>query len=279
MTDVTQTAREMGWRPREEFRGDPEKWVDAETFVSRGEHYIPIINADRRKLREKAEELEAGLRETRDLLRASQEAIEELKKYHADDTRRQVEAARKQLIEQLKEARDSGDVDAELKLQRQLNKAEAALEAEPPAPSPAPAAAPAPVKDPDFEAWLAENQWFTTSPRKRGLAMGVADEIKSDPATKHLTGKAFYQKLSEELEKEPGFGGDRPDKVSGGRPNGGSAPSSGGSRTRTYADLPSDAKAACDQQERRLVGPGRAFKDQAAWRAYYTQTYFAGEQE
>ena len=85
---VETAAREMGWRPLAEFRGDAEKWVDAETFVSRGEHYLPIIKADRDKLQAKNAELEASLAETKRLVQASQEAIEELKSYQSAETGR-----------------------------------------------------------------------------------------------------------------------------------------------------------------------------------------------
>ena len=35
-------AREMGWRPKEEWQGEPEKWRDAKEFVERGELYGKI---------------------------------------------------------------------------------------------------------------------------------------------------------------------------------------------------------------------------------------------
>ena len=33
MADVEARAREMGWKPQEEFHGDPSRWVDAEAYV------------------------------------------------------------------------------------------------------------------------------------------------------------------------------------------------------------------------------------------------------
>ena len=45
MSDIEQTARDMGWRPQEEFRGEASKWVDAQTFVSSGENFLPILRA------------------------------------------------------------------------------------------------------------------------------------------------------------------------------------------------------------------------------------------
>ena len=59
ITQVTQTentnpydkqAREMGWRPKEEWEGEPEKWRDAKEFVERGELYGKIDSSWQCKL-------------------------------------------------------------------------------------------------------------------------------------------------------------------------------------------------------------------------------------
>lgn len=35
-SDAEKVARSQGWRPKEEYKGNPNDWVDAETFVERG---------------------------------------------------------------------------------------------------------------------------------------------------------------------------------------------------------------------------------------------------
>ena len=276
-TEVEQAAREMGWRPRDEFRGDTAKWVDAETFVSRGENFIPILRADREKLRGENAEIKSALAETKTLLQASQEAIEELKRYHTEDTARQVEKARKDLVKQLKEARDSGDVEAEVTIQDELARIRTAQAA--PAPKPAAAPSPtasAPPTDPDFTAWLANNTWFATSPRLRGLTLGIAEEFRAkEPA---LKGKAFYERLDVEMAEylDPPSRGSS--KVEGSRTSGSRGSNSSSGRARSYSDLPAEAKQACDSYASKLVGPGRVHKDLASWQAAYTKDYFAGEQ-
>lgn len=275
--DIEQAAREMGWRPQEEFRGDPSKWVDAETFVSRGENFIPILRKNRETLREENAEIKRRLDETNAMLAASQEAIAELKKFHTEDTARQVEKARKDLVKQLREARDAGDVEGEVAIQDELAKIRSATADTPkPTDPPKPASAPAPATpDPAFTAWEAENKWFRDTPRLRGLALGIAEELRAKNAS--LVGKAFFDKLSEEMEPylNPEPPGRPASKVGGGRgsPAGGAA----GARQRTYADLPQEAKDACANWSRKLVGPGRAYKDEASWQAYYAQQYFTGE--
>lgn len=273
-TEVEQAAREMGWRPQAEFRGDAGKWVDAETFVSRGENFIPILRADREKLRGEVNETKAALTETQRLLQASQESIAELRRYHTEDTARQVDKAKKDLIKQLKQARDDGDVDAEVEIQDELAKIRTAQAA--PAPKPAPAAAaPAPATaDPDFTAWAADNAWFATNPRLRGLTLGIAEELRSKQPG--LKGKAFYEAIDAEMVEylDPPARGS--DKVQGGRGPSNGGGGSGG-RQKTYADLPADAKAACDGYAGKLVGPGRVHKDLASWQAAYAKDFFAGE--
>ena len=277
----------MGWRPKEEFRGDTSKWVDAETFVSRGENFIPILRADREKLRGEVAETKAALSETQRALKASQEAIEALQQYHAEDTARQVEKAKKDLVKQLKQARDEGDVEAEVEIQDELTKIRTA-QAAAPAPAPlmrvsvtpvsaaaGPAAPAAPAVDPDQAVWLEANTWFKTSPRLRGLAMGVAEELRAKQPT--LKGKAFYEAIDAEMEEyldPPSRGAD---KVQGGRGPSSSSSGSSGGRKKTYADLPADAKSACDGYASKLVGPGRAHKDLASWQAAYAADYFSGE--
>src|SRR5690554_7872209 len=39
---VESKAREMGWRPKEEYDGDPETWVDAKEYVGRKPLYDEI---------------------------------------------------------------------------------------------------------------------------------------------------------------------------------------------------------------------------------------------
>lgn len=46
---VEARAREMGWRPKDSWKGDPEKWRSAEEYVKRGEEMLPILQAELRK--------------------------------------------------------------------------------------------------------------------------------------------------------------------------------------------------------------------------------------
>ena len=59
MSDVEQRARDMGWVPKEEFRGPEENWKSAEDFVRIGENYMPVLKERLGKLEETIGELRA----------------------------------------------------------------------------------------------------------------------------------------------------------------------------------------------------------------------------
>lgn len=66
VTSAEINARALGWRPQEEFRGDPEKWVDAQTFIERGEQVMPLLKAQNKKLKREMDEIKATLKEFKD---------------------------------------------------------------------------------------------------------------------------------------------------------------------------------------------------------------------
>lgn len=49
-------ARFSGWTPKEEFKGDPERWVDAGEWNDRADHIMPILKTNNKKLESAAVE-------------------------------------------------------------------------------------------------------------------------------------------------------------------------------------------------------------------------------
>ena len=66
--DYEAEAKEMGWVPQDQYHDDPTKWVDAKDFVERGEHILPILRANNKKIKKELSEREAQLKELRDFL-------------------------------------------------------------------------------------------------------------------------------------------------------------------------------------------------------------------
>ena len=154
-------ARSMGWAPKEQFRGNPEKWVDPETFVKRGEEVLPIVNAQNRALRQKLEQLE--------------KTLSQLTGHHAKvaevEYARALEAVRAQQGEAV--ARGDGERFTQLRAMEDRIIEEQAVPI---------TAAPA-GEDPIFTAWKEANPWYETDPELRRaadvygqglLAMGTA---------------------------------------------------------------------------------------------------------
>jgi hypothetical protein len=269
-------ARSLGWVPQEEFRGDPEKWVDAETFVERGKQIMPILRANNKRLQDQLASQAAELQSVKSLLTASAEAIDELKRFHSEDAKAKMAAVKQQVLEQLRSAKEAGNVDDEVRLTDQLTDIKAAQKAEPP---PAKKVEPpADQPDPAFIAWQQqpENSWFGRDMRKTSLALGIAQELRNDPANANLVGQAFFKRVADEAEETLNPSGRKSSKVEGSR--GGAGGPGGSDRAKGYGDLPPDAKAACEDMARRLVGDGRAFKVKADWQKHYAQVYFSGEE-
>jgi len=268
--NVEQEARTLGWVPQEEFKGDPNRWVDADTFVERGHTVMPILRKNNERLETLVKQQAEELNKMKNLFSASQESITELQKVHADATKAAVEKARREVMAELKQAKIDGDVDREIALQEELQ--ELKNQASAPTPQAPQAAVPAQQEQmhPDLAAWMSENTWFGTDQRKTQKAMGIAQVLRSDPENDNLQGRAFFDRVLQELEgRAP-----RADKVGGARSSETSGASGGGGKS--FSDLPADAKETCDRQGKKLVGEGRAFKDMAAWRSYYANLYFQG---
>lgn len=271
MDEIEQEARQMGWVPEEDFRGDKSRWVDASTFVERGHTILPIMKKNNERLEKSVRDQQLEIANLKELLKAGQESIGELQKVHAEATKSAVEKARRDLLAELKVAKQEGDVEREIEIQEGLDELKARakeLESSPKPAVPQSSQQGADAAHPDFAGWVKENSWFGVDQRKTMRAMGIAQELRSDEQYDKLEGRAFFDKILEVMDERSGV---RPaSKVAEPRGSGSSAAGGG----KSFNDLPADAKVKCDEQGRKLVGPGRAFKDQAAWRSYYANLYF-----
>ena len=269
--DITQKASKMGWVPLEKFKGDPERWTDAETFVRRGEEVLPIVKKNNERLTQRLDVLENENATTKQLLKAATEALSEFQKYHEEDSKRQYDRALEKLKSDKKEALRESDYDAVVEideaikvLDEQKSKTVKKVFAEP---------APTqndPTQDPIFKSWVAENaDWYGKDPQRSAYAESIGAYLqRMEP---NLKGKEFLERVADEVADKFGLP-DKParaDRVEGSRQ--GSGRQSG---AKTYADLPPEAKQSCDKFGAKLIGEGKAFKSQAEWRKQYVRDYF-----
>ena len=271
-------ARDMGWKPLEEFKGDPDNWRDAEAFVARGEEILPIVRKDNERLRAEVAQTKAETARLKALVDAGQEAIIELKSFHTADTQRQVEKAQRDLRSGIKQAKAEGNEDLEETLREELTEINAALKEAKETPKRDTPLVPAqPTVDPAFISWRNNNPWFEVDTKKTALTVAIAQELRADPKNVGLLGEDFYKRAAagadEILNPRPGRGQSKLEEGGGGVGLSGV----GGPEGKTFRDLPSDARAVCEKQATKLVGEGRAFKTKEAWRNHYVEQYFLGE--
>lgn len=280
---IEERARHMGWVEKERFRGPEDKWVDAATFVKRGEEILPIIQSQNRKLQEATDNLRRELAEQIKGNKELRESIGALNAFHEENLKEQVARVRAELKDQLRDARKDGDVDKQMELEEKL---ENLKEKEKKVPTTTQATATSTstpptteVKDAAFEAWRAqpENAWFGTDRKRTALAIEIGNEVAAERVAAHkgadnLPTAAFYAEVAKRVNE---FFGEkqapRADKVSGARTT---RSSTDPNAAKTYDDLPAEAKAVCAKQAEKLVGPNKVHKDMKSWQAKYAQLYW-----
>lgn len=267
-------ARELGWAPKDQWRGNPERWIDAKTFVERSETVLPIVQKTNKDLKLTVRQLTNQVAQLTGELRATSASMKAIEESHAADVEAQLKATKAEIGRQLKEAKEEGDTTREVELIDQLTDLKAAERTAKEAPKAEdPPARKATPLSAEYLAWRERNDWIDTDPRRARRAMLIAQELAEEHEGK-LTGKAFFDKLDQELAAFEGRSAPRQraeDKTSGARPR----ESGGGGKS--YNDLPAEAKEVCARDAKKVVGPDRAFKDLASWQKEYARLYFGQE--
>lgn len=281
--DYEKEASALGWVPLEKFKGDEDKWVDAETFVERGKHVMPILKKNNERLREELLTRDAEIDTLKQQLSATNAIVERLEKSYNEGTKRALEAQRKELRASLIEAKKENDVEAELDIQDQLdNLKQAEADAAKKQQEESKTLTKPINQDPDsgfspeFQAWKKENPWFGTDKKKTKAIMRAAEDLRDEGET--ATGAEFFELAAERAFPDDGGEEEESPRKPVSKVESGNA-SRGTSSTRkgSFGSLPKDAQEACMQDADTLVGPGKKFKELKDWQNYYTKVYF-GEQ-
>ena len=139
-------AREMGWRPKDEWEGDPDKWRDAKEFVERGELYGKIDTMGRE------------LKETKKALKMLQEHHSKVKETEFKRAVDELKALQKKHLEE-------GNSDGYIETTELLTD----LKAEQKARQVVQETTPPPV-DRRFTDWVGENKWYESNADMRDYA-------------------------------------------------------------------------------------------------------------
>ena len=247
-----------GWRPQEEWTGDPGQWVDYREFNVRGElmgriqEQSSIINNQKGQI----DEVKTALKD----LSAMQDKIADAQ---YNKLVKQLRARKAAAIEE-GEGQTVIEIDEELDTLKEQRDEVSAKTAEP---QDASNEDDQQVLDPAVQTWISnsQNQWYNTDTRMRNIANAIAAEIAT--ANPGLRPGEVLKRMDDELRKE------MPNKFSGKNTvDGGDSQNGDNTRrgkTRTFHDLTEDQQGIC----KRLVKLG-TFKTEAE---YIEQLELIGE--
>lgn len=223
---IEDEAREMGWKPRGEFKGDESNFIDAAEFVRRGKEFVPFLRANNAKLEKEVQ----GLKKT----------LKQFGEFYTKTEQRAYERALKDLEARQAEAVEANDVQAVREITKEISDLEKDARQ---------AAKSEPADDAEaFEEWKAENAWFDKDKALRGLAIAIAEEIKHD----------FPDPVKQRAEIARRVKAEMPEKFTNPRRTLAPAVEGVGKGPKTtgksYSDLPPDAKKMCDEFVRDIPG-------------------------
>src|ERR1035437_8659239 len=122
---VEKEASAMGWVPEESYKGDKANWVDADTFVEKGRHVLPILRKNNERLLGELGNVKNDVLRLNKLLADSAASMEAMKEFHEEATKAQVEKARRDIMATLKESKKEGHGDPEGEIPSQLSHCDA----------------------------------------------------------------------------------------------------------------------------------------------------------
>jgi hypothetical protein len=228
-------ASKMGWKPETEFKGDKAKWIDAKSFVARGEEVLPIVKAELKKTRAELDEF----RKTAQEFAAFNEAARERE---VSEWKAKYEEAVRSKSEAITQGDGAAAIEADAKLEElKANRPEPKKEVLKP--------------DPEFSAWHADNDWYGKDDERTLQANLIAASISKKQG---LKGRALYDAVSEKLGE---FEAVASGKARTGSQRGGkvAAETKG---ARTYENLKPEFREQCDRQFKFFGGKGT----EEAWR-------------
>lgn len=237
--DVEEQARSLGWKPEAEFEGNPGKWTDAEAFL---ELHSKNNGALRKAVAAQQKELENLKKQMSGMDAAHKKIFGMQLKKQKDEFDQQVAF----LKAQRREALRSGEHETAADLDEQLESLRERGPELPDVPETPQSKTPDPnewKKNPVMVEWAARNPWFTRDDELTATAGGIGQALRQRhpdmdfakllDETTRLVAKAF------------------PEKFQARRSSAVEETTPGATRTasnaRTYASLPKDARAVCDE--------------------------------
>lgn len=158
-------AASEGWRPKEEFQGDPDKWVDASTFLDRKPFFA--------KIREQNDAIKRLSAENA----AIQELVQNLVQRDVKNATQELHTQRENILERQKQAFESGDYEAFQQTQQELAQLTAPAAAKTATPEAKNATPPPPAF---YKTWEKENASWISVPAARAIGDAAALAVMND---------------------------------------------------------------------------------------------------
>ena len=238
-------ARVFGWRPAEEFDGPPERWKSAGEFLAEGKRINGFLRKDLDKLRNELTKRDQTLAEL-------QSTIVQFAEFHRETEARAYDRAKKELQDARRDALRNNDGDMVVEIEDRLN---ALGDAPPKLPINIPTPSTTPEPDPTWITWVNENSWFKDNTKLRAISNGYADIVRAE--SPNLVGRPFLDEVKRRVQEDFPEHFQSPARrhpTAVGSSDDSRGPS--GSR-KTYADLPAEAKQACDKFVKQKLIPSR----------------------
>lgn len=173
-------ARAMGWRPlpadprnpqRDEYRGDPRRWTDAETFIEVGERDLPILRDQNRRMSERLARSDSAVEKLNRTVAEQADAVKSAVELATRADVRGYNRARDEMKQRQREAVANADPEAYDQIEAELTALESTRAEQAPAPAPRreepPPADPPPKPGlpPETREFIRNNPWFNDAAR------------------------------------------------------------------------------------------------------------------
>ena len=271
-------AREVGWVPQEEFRGDTAKWKSAEEFLDYADHVTPVLRKNNQKLYADLrarddkinglmEQVEVQARTLKALTEAAEEEGTTRTEERLSDLRSKLVDANREGDHELAAAIQEDLLDLKIKMREQK---------ETPTDEP-PRRQRQTVPDADqevFNEWKGQNPWFkdvALAAAANAIGAAIVSEALENGETP-LKGRELLDEVTKRVDNKFNISRrSNGDKVDGGTGNSGTGVT--GKTAKRYASLPEAAKQQCEVQAKKFVGPGKKYAKLADWQARFTELY------
>ncbi len=236
--ESVEEAKRMGWVEQEKFKGDPDRWVEAEKFVERGKNELPIM-------RERLKKYDSTIKNLNSKVSKMSDTFKDFRNYAEKREQKAVDKAVKDITAKQRVAVEEGDTPAFDKLEEEktsLLQEELAV----------PDVSNDDVMQGELDEWVSDgNDWFYNDRELGEYATHVSTYIAKKT---NKTGRDFFDEVKKEVKLRFPDKFEKQKEVVPNVVDGGTAQAPPAKGKQTYANLPADEKAACDRFVNEIPG-------------------------